>query len=147
MLEKFKAALVLFALVAACGTQDYHSLPKYAVNDILSDYRENEAAAERKYRGQQFAVIGKVKNVDAEGQIAVLQTPLLRLLTEAKARYKNLEDLVKLEKGQEVALVCTGDGYAKQGLEFDSVLSGGEVKLQHKNELRFDECFPLPPPG
>ena len=77
----------------------------------------------------------------------MLQTPVLRLLTEAKARYKNLEDLVKLEEGQEVALVCTGDGYAKQGLEFDSVLSGGEVRLQHKNELRFDECFPLLPPG
>ena len=65
MLEKFKAALILFALVAACGTQDYYSLPKYAVNDILSDYRENEAAAERKYRGQQFAIIGKVKGIEA----------------------------------------------------------------------------------
>ena len=147
MLDKIKAALVLFALVAACGTQDYHSLPKYAVNDILSDYRENEAAAERKYRDQQFVVIGKVKGIETEGQIAVLQTPLLRLLTEAEARYKKLEDLAKLEKGQEVALVCTGDGYSEQGLEFDSVLSGGEVKLQYKNKLRFNECFPLLPPG
>ena len=145
MLEKMKIALALSALLAACGSPDYYSLPRYEVNDILSAYQENEVAAQQRYAGQQFVVTGKIKGIEAG--IAVLETPWLRFLTEAKAQYKKPEDLIKAEKGQEFALVCTGAVYAEQGLGFDSVLTGGEVKLRFKNELIFNGCFPLPPPG
>ena len=46
-----------------------------------------------------FIVIGDVTNIEAEGQVAVLKTPLLRLLTEAGSRYKQLEDLAGVKTG------------------------------------------------
>ena len=143
-----KTALVLLALAVACGTADYRSLPRYTVDEILSDYRQNEAAAQQKYQGRRFVVSGEITGIDAEAQSARLRTPLLWLLSEAKAHYRNLDDLIQAEPGQEVELVCTGAGYTKQRVEFDSVLSGGDVKIRIKNELRFAECFPKPPdPG
>lgn len=77
-----------------------------------------------------FIVIWKVTDIEAVGQVAVLKTFFLRVLTEARAQYKELEDLA---------------GVKKQKLEFDSVLSGGEVTFRTKNELIFEERFPLPP--
>ena len=139
-----KFALALSVLLAACGSPDYHSLPRYEVNDILSAYQDNEAAAKEQYEGQQFVVTGEIEGIEAGGQSAVLETTLLSFLTEARAQYKNLEDLIAAEKGQDVALVCIGDGYAAQGLGFGSVLTGGEINLRFKNELRFKACFPLP---
>ena len=134
--------LALASLAAACGT-DYHNLPRHTVEDVLKDYQDNEAAAAARYEEQRFILTGETDKIEAGG--VALKTPALNFLTEARAGYRRAEDLQELRKGQTVRLVCTGDGYKTMGANVPSMLTGGEAEIRLNNELRFRDCFPLPP--
>ena len=136
------AGIIIAVTAAACGT-DYHSLPPYTVQEVLQDYQDNEAAAADRYEGERFILTGEIDGIEAGG--VTLKTPALNFLTEARAGYKRTEELRELRQGQTVSLVCTGDGYRTMGANLPSILTGGEAELRLNNELRFRDCFPLPP--
>lgn len=82
-------------------------------DELAKDYKANEVAADRTYKGKPVQVIGHVKSIekDAFGKIIVS--------LDAKGSFMGIRGTVDdseadasadLQKGKVIALVCTGDG-------------------------------------
>lgn len=83
--------------------------------EILTRYKDNEVAADQKFKGKKLAVSGKVDAI----QSGMGDAPFLVLVAggeyefnKPQAHMENSEKdkVVALKKGQMVKLVCTGNG-------------------------------------
>lgn len=86
---------------------------------IYYEYKENEVAANKRYKGQRIGIIGKVKNVGMDNNnnaIVNLKVAFsLNSLVSAKGDDAFTKKSAELKKGQKTLMICRG-----AGMEFDT---------------------------
>ena len=81
---------------------------------IYYEYKENEVAANQRYKDQRIGIIGKVKNVSMDNNsnaIVNLKVPFsLNSIVSAKGDDTFTEKSAELKKGQRTLMICHGAG-------------------------------------
>ena len=81
---------------------------------IYYEYKENEIAANQRYKGQRIGIVGKVNNVgmdDNNNAVVNLKVPFsLNSLVSAKGDAAFTEKSAELKKGQKTLMICHGAG-------------------------------------
>lgn len=83
-------------------------LPRYDVIQILEDYESNEARANETYKGKRFILSGLIDKVEDDGVEFYLGE---FVFVSATARFKDKEQLLRIDAGQQISLACEGDGF------------------------------------
>ena len=115
----FLRILILAALLGtlgatvACGGESgtpepTAPLPRYDATQILDDYESNEARANETYKGERFIISGQIDKVEDDGVEFYLGE---FVFVSATARFKDKEQLLQLDAGQQISLACEGDGF------------------------------------
>ncbi|ADG61221.1 hypothetical protein D6D94_01120 [Moraxella catarrhalis] len=84
-----------------------------SATEIASDYDDNEVAADQKYKGKMLEVSGNVARIDSGvGDKAIVQLVGKNEFQTVSAQGNNdfTQYATTLKKGQDIVLVCKGDG-------------------------------------
>lgn len=130
LMSKNFAAISLYAYASTDGKVNFagFTTPIYYYKQIQSDYDANEVAADKIYLDKLFIVIGKISSIDrviGHNYSIRLKNPKNQFMDGmAQMNEDTVDWLSQRKKGEEVALLCVGDG----------MLIGSS---------RFKECQPL----
>ena len=99
--------------LAACSSESgtpepTARLPRYDVIQILDDYESNEARANETYKGKRFIVSGRIDKVEDDSVEFYLGE---FVFVSATAKFKDKQQLLRLDAGQSISLDCEGDGF------------------------------------
>lgn len=93
--------------------------------DLVQAYKDNEVAADEKYKGKKIEITGEVKDISSNiGDQPVVHLKADKALLGVSAHGLEKSDAAKLKKGETVTLVCKGNG------EVISVPSLDDCKLK-----------------
>lgn len=100
-------------LIDIYGDKEVGVIPTSAFN-IYHDYKENEVAANQRYKGQRIGIIGRVSNVGVDNDnnaIVNLKVSFsFNSLVSARGDSLFTEKSAELKKGQKTLMVCRGAG-------------------------------------
>ena len=109
----FTLLLGVIVTLSACSSESgtpepTAPLPRYDVVRILDDYESNEARANETYKGKRFIVSGRIDKVEDDSVEFYLGQ---FVFVSATAKFKDKEELLQLDAGQQISLACEGDGF------------------------------------
>lgn len=89
--------------------------PRYSPDEISDDFKQNEVRALSKYKGETFAIVGKISDIQADLEdkpFVVFSTKNRFDLNAPQARFDERDQpkVVDLNKGDTIQLVCIGNG-------------------------------------
>lgn len=87
---------------------------KVTAEQLYSEYKENEVAADQKYKGKMLEVSGTINNIGkdiVDNMYITLDTGELIASVQCYFKKSEEETVAGLKKGQEVTVVGKGDGF------------------------------------
>lgn len=96
------------------GAKAPESMVPTSVFNMYHEYKENEVAANNRYKGKPIGIIGTVKSIGIDNDdlaIVNLKVPFsLNSLVSARGGTGFTKKSAELKRGQQAVMICIGDG-------------------------------------
>jgi len=96
--------IVLLLIRAEVAPLSEPTLPKMSVEQLRDAYRENELAADQRYKGEVLDVHGVVNSVESDGTVYLQSESVFAFVSEVRCTFRTRYGIANLRKGHKITV-------------------------------------------